>query len=165
MHYTKTVDFNGNVATAFAVVTAALTTGGFKLERQDGRRLEFTRAQSCYGREGTWNPLGRAKQITLIASSRELSLEADLGGARNAARWLIVPVAAAGIGIALAIVRSTVRGSNWTIDKLPVLLGTLAPVLLIGLVLPLAMRHTRKRTNEALDLLVENAAMAARASG
>jgi hypothetical protein len=154
MHYTKTVDFNGNVSAAFLVVTAALTVGGFRLIAQDGRSLEFTRARCGSSRD---TPLAGARQIKLTGGSRQLSLEAELGGVSRSIRWiapLVAGLAAAGL---IAFTSLTHRGGQMSDEKI------FAPIA-IGLagVIPLLIAASGKRTKRALDTLVENAAMAAR---
>jgi hypothetical protein len=154
MNYTKTIEFRGNLATAFTVAVATLGAAGFSVVTKNDRTLELTGPgglDSC--RQNLWCGVSR---IRFGAVGGRLELEAEFGGRRRL--MFVVPALVAaiiGAGVALQFISTRPGG----VQK-PVGLAALVPPLVAGVIaavaVPLAIRAQGSRTHRALDALLNN---------
>ncbi len=159
MRYDNQVSFDGNRLRAFDLAIAALTALGFRVVQKGATTLALEGPGMTSTRQ---SPLTGASVIEIVAEGRRLGLQAELGGVRRMARFVLIFPIALGLllGVLLLVVFSlTLRpGAGLPVVSLAVA-GAVAPWLVLG---PLMARWIRSRTTRALDALLDNLAAAGR---
>ncbi len=161
MRYDKTVPFDGDAVRAFEVAVAVLTGLGFRLVERSPTAIEFSGPGMNSSRE---SGLMGATRIRIAGRTRELALEAELGGVLRMAKFVrYFPLALSlGLFLVLAVVFwATMRHpmGDWWIWPLG---GALAINVVLWMFLgPMMSRMIERRTRQALDALLNNMALAA----
>jgi hypothetical protein len=158
MRYEKTVSFNGDADQAFEVAVAPLTSLGFRLTQRSPTAIEFEGPGMKSSRESA---LMGATQIRVTARSRELALEAELGGVEFMSRFVryfplgLALVLFVGLGIAFAVAFGGRLGMTWMWPLAAAAGGNVVLWLFLG---PILASKFRNRTCAALDALLGNMA-------
>ena len=155
MHYTATAPFTGDPARAIDVAVSILAPVGFRIDEKTASEVRLTGPGMNSNRQ---NPLVGASSIHLVASRTELALAAELGGVRRMSRFviwfpLILCLVLFGIGAAVAAIKFPQQLQMvLTIAAIPVGINILL-WLILG---PIISRHLKRKTCEALDVLLSN---------
>ena len=153
MTHTASVKLAGDPARALDLAATVLASNGFRLERRDEQPLVAVGRGMLSTKQ---NPLTGAGRVALTRIGGELRLEADLGGLRAMARFLVaLPL---GMVVALGVAWAATGGTRSPVPWQAAL--ALAPWAVIA---PLMIVWIRRRTIIALDdLLASLAAHAGR---
>lgn len=165
----KRVSGSPESALQFALTT--LTNQGFKIVRQDYHAVTLTGP----GLQSTsQNPLLGASEIALRLEDRTLHLDAELGGVESMRRFItrFPLMLGLGMGVAFGVAATVVMGLQfgfrfgapgapgwkWLLVATCMPLLPVMPWIFLG---PKMVRKIRQRTQDALETLVNNAALAA----
>ena len=160
-NYERTIPFTGDREAAMRLAMNALVANGFRLADKSEHELSFLGPGLNSSRE---NPVRGATAVRLTWSCGSLSLDAELGGVRRMARFLIFfPLAMAAFflllgGLLLSFgLRSGANPAMFAGLAVPAL--ALSPWLFLS---PWMIRRIRARTVLALDDLLGSLALASR---
>jgi hypothetical protein len=157
VHYQSSIPFEGNAAKAFDLAVSALTSLGFRtLARSDamleleGPGMNSTRQSSLLG----------ASRIQVTCHSRQLALDAELGGVQRMTRFLMY--FPAGLNLLLCLVFFAVFSIvfDHRLWVRPVLAVTGGNLLLWLFLAPVIARKVQARTRQGIDTLLNNMAVA-----
>ena len=170
--YSTTASFTGRADPVLAAAVATLTNNGFAIvDRMDGRAT-LTGPGLTSTRQ---NPILGTSRIEITARGQTLHVDADLGGVDTMRRFLtwFPLLLGLGLGLLFAVLGSAGWGGNVDLGVgLPWAPGVqrafaalalgLLPVVPWLFISPLMIRMVRRRTQQALDTLANNAAFAGR---
>ncbi len=148
MTHRASIPLAGDPARAFDLAATVLASNGFRLVQRDERALEAVRKGMHSTKE---NPLTGAGRVLLVRSGSELRLEADLGGVRSMARFLIaLPVGLAAALLLTWLVFGAARGPvPWQAGLGLAVWAVISPLMIVWI---------RRRTVTALDDLLASLA-------
>lgn len=159
MQYTIEVPFTGNVAKAFDIGIAALTSIGFRITEKKTASLDFEGP----GMTGTrQSPLLGATQIRVLAGRNNLAPEAELGGVARMARFIALFPASLSLLLFVVFVGIAAAATPEQLGMVALIVSIpLGINIVIWLVLaPFLNRHIKGRSCRAIDALLHNMAVA-----
>lgn len=157
MEYAKTVPFTGNAAKATEIARSTLLPLGFQVVSSSDYELRATGPGINSTRE---NPLKGISEATIVVRSSAIEMQAALGGVRKMKLFLMFfPL---GMALLFMIVFGVIALSvpvfrRWWVFLIP--LAALAPWLFLS---PMMIRMIERRTNQAIDTLLNNMVMLAK---
>lgn len=176
---TRMTTFTTSAATqgsSDGVLQSAITTlthNGFAITHRDATSVSLTGPGLNSSRQ---NPLLGASKITLCVADNTINADAELGGVDAMQRFLMrFPfLLGAGLGLFFGIIGGVVFGQQsgvgfgipgvhgwkWMLMAIGVSMLPVAPWLILS---PLMAKSIRKRTQNAIETLIRNAAFSARA--
>ena len=157
MEYAKTVPFTGSAAKATEIARSTLLPLGFQVVSSSDYELRATGPGINSTRE---NPLKGISEATIVVRSSAIEMQAALGGVRKMKLFLtFFPL---GMALMFMIVFGVLALSvpifrRWWVFLIP--LAALAPWLFLS---PMMIRMIERRTNQAIDTLLNNMVMLAK---
>jgi hypothetical protein len=159
MQYTSSIPIAGPPETAIRVVRDALIANGFTIV--EAKPTEFT-ATGPGMMSTNQNAILGVSKATLRIDGAVIHVKAELGGAAWIGRFaMFFPI---GLGVLLAAVFWVIRQAQGNLANKPT--AVLAPLLAVSpwlVIGPLMARFIRKRTEQAVDALLQSAASISRA--
>jgi hypothetical protein len=156
MNYTKSVEFRGNLSTAFTVAVATLGAAGFVVASRTDRALEMTGPGGLPSSRQSL--LCSISRIRFAAVGSRLEMEVETGGKRWAR--IVLPALIAftvSIGVAVQILARSHPAHGPKSGDLVAVLTPLVTIVVVALVaVPLAIRTQRRRLHQTLDALLDN---------
>jgi hypothetical protein len=158
MNYEKIIPFNGSIDKAFEVARNAFLPLGFRITKNTDEFMELTGPGTLW--TNGQNPLVGISKIYVARTGDELLINAELGGIRNAVRFLIFFV------ISMSIFFVVLFGIIFNKQGTPVqrFLLPLAPFIPWPAIIPLMAIWMKSRTSSSLDVLLNNMATLAQQS-
>lgn len=147
MDYQRSIPLSGNPEKSLETAKMIFMQNGFRMKKKGERDLEFIGPGMNSTKEC---PLLGVSLARIQVSAGHLKMEAELGSARWMQRFLFLfPFA---LGTILFLSFAAIQ-KNWSVGFSAFL--SVSPWLILS---PIMSRWIRRRTTQALDVLMENAA-------
>lgn len=153
MDYSASKPFRGDVDKALTFAVTALTPMGFRVERKSTDSVELTAPRLQRTRQSA---LVGASRLRVLHRSGELIVEAELGGVRRLARFVLVfpLVLCVFLGVVFTVINlATDQVGAW----LPAGVAIGVNVIVWLVIGPLLARHLKRKTLASLEALLVNA--------
>ena len=157
MQYTTAVPFNGNLASAFDLAIAVLTSNGFWIVAKNSSSVDLVGPGMSSSRQ---SPLLGASRIQLAGDRSELSAHVELGGVQRMSRFILFFPAGLSLFLFLVIVGIFAVVQPQSLGLAAAITGavTVANVFIWLLLGPPLTRYIQARSCRAIDALINNMA-------